>query len=137
MMLLMMLIALPFMAQGLPGCSDLPSQQVLASALAESVKPTGGSSNGGLDNNMWAVIVDRSGVVCAVARTGEPGDQWPASRIIAAQKAFTANSLSLPKFAMSTANLFAATQPGGFMFGLQHSHPINVAVAYNNSVSPE
>ena len=61
---------------------------------------------------MWATIVDRDGIVCAVAFTGgNRGDQWPGSRVISAQKANTANAFSLPGLALSTANLYTAVQP--------------------------
>ena len=44
---------------------------------------------------MWAAVVARDGVLCAIARSGNGvGDQWPASRGIAMAKAFTANGLS-------------------------------------------
>jgi hypothetical protein len=53
----------------------------LLDALKSSVKPSGGPSNGGLDNHMWAAVVDRMGVVKAVCYSGsELGDQWPGSR---------------------------------------------------------
>jgi uncharacterized protein GlcG (DUF336 family) len=58
------------------------------------------------------------------------GEQWPGSRVISAQKANTANSFSLPGLALSTANLWAAVQPGGSLFGLQESNPVNTDVAY-------
>ena len=90
------------------------------------------AGNGGLGFNMWATIVDRDGVVCLVAKSGAAGTQWPGSRVISAQKANTANAFSLPSFALSTANLFSATQPGGSLFGLQ-SNPVNAAVAYVGS----
>jgi uncharacterized protein GlcG (DUF336 family) len=81
---------------------------------------------------MWATVVDRDGVVCAVAFTGtDRGSQWPGSRLISAQKANTANAFSLPGLALSTANLYSAVQPGGSLYGLQHSNPINPAVAYS------
>jgi uncharacterized protein GlcG (DUF336 family) len=80
---------------------------------------------------MWGTIVARNGVVCDVAYTGPAvGEQWPGSRVISAQKANTANAFSLPKFALSTANLYSATQPGGTLFGLQESNPVNVVAAY-------
>ena len=60
------------------------------------------------------------------------GDQWPGSRVISAQKANTANAFSLPALALSTANLYSATQPGGSLFGLQHSNPVDTGVAYGN-----
>jgi uncharacterized protein GlcG (DUF336 family) len=63
------------------------------------------------------------------------GDQWPGSRVISAQKANTANAFSLDGFALSTANLFAAVQPGGSLFGLQESNPVDTDVAYAGPVS--
>lgn len=112
-------------------CADLPDHTALTQSLKDSVEAAGGPSNGGLDLNMWASTVNRAGEVCAVARTGEsPGDQWPGSRVISAQKANTANAFSLPGLALSTANLWAATQPGGSLYGLQHSNPVNPEVAY-------
>ena len=103
----------------------------LTQALKAAVKPSGGPSNGGLDNNMWGAVVDREGVVCAVTFTGvAAGDQWPGSRAIAIEKANTANALSLPKFALSTANLYAGTQPGGYLFGLANSNPVDTASMY-------
>jgi uncharacterized protein GlcG (DUF336 family) len=69
--------------------------------------------------------------VCAVAFTGsQRGDQWPGSRVISAQKANTANAFSLPGLALSTADLYSATQPGGTLFGLQESNPVSTKVAY-------
>src|SRR5947199_1577466 len=92
---------------------------------------------------MWGTIVDRDGVVCAVAFTGvNRGAQWPGSRVISAQKANTANAFSLDSsssnsgsgqpngLALSTANLYSAVQPGGSLFGLQESNPVDTNVAY-------
>jgi uncharacterized protein GlcG (DUF336 family) len=80
---------------------------------------------------MWATLVDRDGVVKAVAFSGDNrGEQWPGSRVISAQKANTANAFSLPGLALSTANLFSAVQTGGSLFGLQHSNPVDTSVAY-------
>ena len=109
-------------------CSGLPDHAALRTALASAR----GSSNGGFDLDMWGTVVDRDGVVCAVAYTGPDGrgDQWPGSRVISAQKAYTANAFSLPKLALATANLYSAVQPGGSLFGLQHSNPVDTATAY-------
>jgi uncharacterized protein GlcG (DUF336 family) len=92
---------------------------------------------------MWATIVDRDGVVCAVAFSGvNRGAQWPGSRVISAQKANTANAFSLDPssssngsgqaagLALSTANLYSAVQPGGSLFGLQASNPVDTKTAY-------
>lgn len=113
------------------GCDALPSHADVSAALKSAVKPAGGPSNGGFDLNMWASVVNRAGEVCVVAKSGDDaGDQWPGSRVISAQKANTANAFSLPGLALSTANLWAATQPGGSLFGLQHSNPVDTRVAY-------
>lgn len=112
-------------------CSKLPNFSKVQAALKASTKPTGGESNGGLDLNMWASVVDRDGTVCVVTFTGKDrGAQWPGSRVISAQKANTANAFSLDGLALSTANLFSAVQPGGSLYGLQQSNPVDTAVAY-------
>ncbi len=112
-------------------CGSLPSHAALTSALTASVAPTGGPANGGFDLNMWAAVVNRDGVVCAITHSGESrADQWLGSRVIAAQKANTANAFSLPGLSLATANLWAATQPGGSLFGLQFSNPVDTRVAY-------
>src|SRR3989449_4519341 len=44
-------------------------------------------ANGGFNLDMWAAVVDRNGLVVAVVFTGATNtDQWPGSRVIAAQK---------------------------------------------------
>ncbi len=119
-----------FQAQASELCKDLPSHAVLKSAL----KQARAAANGGLNLDMWGTVVDRTGRVCAVAFTGKnSGAQWPGSRLISAQKANTANAFSLDGLALSTANLFTAVQPGGSLFGLQASNPINVPAAYNKA----
>ena len=114
-------------------CEGLPSHSELKAALAAAVgSPPSG--NGGFNLHMWATIVDRDGIVCAVAFSGnDRGDQWPGSRVISAQKANTANAFSLPGLALSTANLWAAVQPGGSLFGLQHSNPVDTGAAYGGN----
>jgi uncharacterized protein GlcG (DUF336 family) len=108
-------------------CSSLPTHQQLQTAL-ESARD---QHNGGFNLDMWGTVVNRDGVVCAVAFTGtDRGQQWPGSRNISAQKANTANAFSLPKLALSTADLYAAVQPGGTLFGLQASNPVDSEAAY-------
>ncbi len=121
-------MALPITA----AAGALPSPDSLRAQLKSAV----GSDNGGFETDMWATVVDRDGVVRAVVFSGKDrGDQWPGSRVISAQKANTANAFSLPDFALSSANLYAAVQPGGTLFGLKDSNPIDVTVAYGgNSV---
>jgi uncharacterized protein GlcG (DUF336 family) len=121
------------------GCSSLPGYSALQSALATATA----TETSGLNNQMWGTIVDRDGNVCAVAFTGvNRGAQWPGSRVISAQKANTANAFSLDSssysngsgqpsgLALSTANLYSAVQPGGSLFGLQESNPVDTGVAY-------
>ena len=108
-------------------CSGLPGY----TALREALKTARAQPNGGFNLDMWATVINRDGQVCAVAFTGaDRGSQWPGSRVISAQKANTANAFSLPGLALSTANLYSAVQPGGSLFGLQHSNPVDTLVAY-------
>ena len=117
-------------------CSALPNHATLEQALKSVVKTTSGEINGGFELNMWGTVVSRDGTVCAVTMTGnDKGEQWPGSRVISAQKANTANAFSLPNLALSTANLYKATQPGGSLFGLQHSNPVSTKVAYQGKAS--
>jgi uncharacterized protein GlcG (DUF336 family) len=113
-------------------CRGLPSQAALRGALAGAQA----QPNGGFGLEMWATVVNRDGVVCGVAFSGnDRGDQWPGSRVISAQKANTANAFSLPDLALSTANLYSAIQPGGSLFGLQESNPVDTQVAYGGNPS--
>ncbi|WP_442753810.1 hypothetical protein ACNHKD_12470 [Methylocystis sp. JAN1] len=115
----------------------------LKNFLSQSVSVGGSLSNGGLGFNMWATLVANDGTVCAVAFSGTAyTDQWLASRVISAQKAATANSLSLGQasgasakgaFALSTANLYSAVRDGGSLFGLQFSNPVDPDTAYRKS----
>lgn len=115
-------------AQAGPKKSEVATHAELAEALKAVVTA---ANSGGFGLNMWATIVNRDGEVVAVAFSGnDRGDQWPGSRVISAQKANTANAFSLPGLALSTANLYSAVQPGGSLYGLQHSNPVDTDVAY-------
>ena len=112
--------------------SVLPGHAALRGKLRQILE----EKNGGLGFEMWATILDRNGLVVDVVFSGvNRGDQWPGSRVISAQKANTANAFSLAGFALSTANLYAAVQPGGSLFGLQESNPVNPVVAYAGPAS--
>ena len=122
---------------GPDGSPSLPTFERVQFVL-DSVQNLGATvavrHNGGFGLDMWATVVDRSGIVRVVAFSGpSEGDQWPASRVISAQKANTANSLSLDGLALSTANLYSAVQPGGSLFGLQESNPVNTDAAYGGN----
>jgi uncharacterized protein GlcG (DUF336 family) len=109
-------------------CSGLPDQALLMQVLKDVVH---GDLNGGAGNEMWGAVVNREGVVCSVAFSGDNrGDQFPGSRSIAAAKANTANEFSLPGGPLSSGNLYAATQPGGTIFGLENGNPVDTAVAF-------
>jgi hypothetical protein len=129
---------------GPSGCYSLPGYNALKTALDLAVS----TESSGLNNQMWATIIDRDGIVCAVAFSGvNRGAQWAGSRVISAQKANTGNSFSLDAssnsggsgqpsgLALSTANLYSAVQPGGSLFGLQESNPVNTAAAYQGPSS--
>ncbi|HSV71370.1 MAG TPA: heme-binding protein [Methylibium sp.] len=122
------LAALPAVAaEAFPSCAGLPTHAQLKEALTAARN----AANAGFNLDMWGTVVNRDGVVCAVAFTGSGrGSQWPGSRVISAQKAYTANAFSLPGLALATANLYAAVQPGGSLYGLQHSNPVDTADAY-------
>ena len=119
----------------LPNWHQLRQQLIAANSLVTLL----------LNNNMWATIVAADGTVCAVAQTGSDNlqSQWLLSRAISAQKANTANGLSLQAgqgpnstlkgLALSTANLWKPVQPGGSLFGLQHSNPVSTDVAYGGN----
>jgi uncharacterized protein GlcG (DUF336 family) len=110
----------------------LPDHNTLRAQLRAVLE----EQNGGLGFEMWATILDRKGRVVDVVFSGDAlGDQWPGSRVISAQKANTGNAFSLTGFALSTANLYAAVQPGGSLFGLQESNPVDPRVAYAGPVS--
>ncbi len=121
---LALLVATPALAQApawaqpcnIPSSTVASVQSQLSTVVAEK--------NGGLfsPNWMWSAVVDRTGVLCSVISLG---DAWPGSRAIAIAKAETANDFSNSKLAISTANLYAPTQPGGSLYGLNDSNPFN------------
>src|SRR5258705_12912257 len=136
-------VSVPAGADGGSGsaCDGLPGRAELRAALSAATA----AETSGLNNHMWATVVNRDGIVCAVAFSGtDRSSQWPGSRVISAQKANTANAFSLDSssnsngsgtgaaplnsaggLALSTANLYSAVQPGGSLFGFQLSNPVD------------
>ena len=121
------------------GLGNAAAAHAALTKALKSVAPNK-EANGGLGNQMWATVVDQDGRVCAVAFTGSTRiSQWPGSRVISAQKANTAAAFSLPAGAggtvdaLSTANLWAPTQPGGSLWGLQFSNPVDPEAAYGKA----
>ncbi len=128
-------LSVPAISQSKPDCSAVPNAGRLKSAL-QSVVKEGPSKNGGMGNQEWAVVVNRDGVGCAVVFSGTNRSQeWPGSRVIAASKANTANGLSNNDYAISTANIFAASQPGQSLYSLATSAPPNAKAAFGDPVS--
>ena len=116
-----------------PGCTSLPNHDRLRSVL-QSVIKQGNQANAGLGNQEWAAIVNRDGIACVVAFSGNNRSQeWPGSRMIAIEKANTANALSGPDYALSTANVYFASQPGQSLYGLITAAPPNPAIAFGGS----
>jgi uncharacterized protein GlcG (DUF336 family) len=94
------------------------------SALSQVVAtPDHNGSLFGQAPRMWAAVVDRNGVLCGINKSNS--DAWPGSRAIAIAKAETANDFSNNLLALSTANLYTPTQPGGSLYGLNNSNPFN------------
>lgn len=120
--------------QAQAACKDISYAQLQSAAN----NALASASTGGLGLNMWATFVDETGKVCAVVNTGVKGalagnSQWLGSRVISAQKANTGNAFSLDGLAISSGALFAAVQPGGSLYGLQESNPVNADEAYKGN----
>jgi hypothetical protein len=111
--------------------AGLPSFAVLQAALNTVVD---GQNNGGFGLEMWATTINRDGVVSEVTYSGEDRfGQWAGSRAISAIKANTANAFSLSNLALSTANLYTPTQPGGSLYGLHYTNPVDTNVVYGGN----
>jgi uncharacterized protein GlcG (DUF336 family) len=116
-------------------CADLPDATQLRGFLNNAATGTGinaalgpGTDAGGIFGGarMWGAIVNRSGEVCvAVTSTEDPTQVWPVSQAISKAKAYTANSVSLDDFVLSTARLYTLVQPGHSLYGVNHSNPFN------------
>lgn len=125
-------VAAPAFGQQKANCSGLPDAGRLRSVL-QSVVKQGSSKNGGLGNQEWAAVVNRDGIVCAIVFSGTTrSDEWPGSRLIAASKANTANALSGSDYALSTANIYAASQPGESLYSLATSGPPNPQAVFGD-----
>jgi uncharacterized protein GlcG (DUF336 family) len=129
------LLATPAIASGSDSAScDIPDATIakIQKQLANVVALP--DANGGIfkPNRMWSAIVDRKGQFCSIISIG---DAWPGSRAIAIAKAETANDFSNDGLALSTANLYAPTQPGGSLYGLNNSNPFNPAYLPQGSLS--
>lgn len=103
-----------------------------SNSLSDAV---GVAGNGGYGLPMWIAVVDETNKVCVVANSSTSdgiigNSSWLGSRVIAIQKATTANSFSLDGFSIATSNIYGLTQPGGSLYGLQFSNPVDPTAAY-------
>ena len=119
-----------FAAMADPGASACGLSPAIVAKVQNQLLPVTHlpDGNGGIfkPNRMWSAVVDRQGHLCSVVNTnGSNGDAWPGSRAIAIAKAETANDFSNSGLALSTTNLYAPTQPGGSLYGLNNSNPFN------------
>lgn len=104
---------------GLPGAGDL--KRFMKEAARQG--NVGGLGEGA---NEWAAVVDRNGLLCAIAvETDDPAAAWPGSQSIAKAKAFTANAFSSDTAPMSTARLYTMSQPGHSLWGGAAGDPFN------------
>jgi hypothetical protein len=122
------------------GCAALPDYTQLKKALiaARAAEPSGQNAQ------QWAAIVDRNGVVCAVAYTGlDATTQLGIGRVSSAMRANTANAFAYDAYsssngagypgglALSSSMVYSATQPGGFVAGVASNYPVNQAAAFS------
>lgn len=89
-------------------CSFMPAHAAFKSALlAARDQDIGGSGQ------VWGVLVNRTGMVCAVAYTGNTLSEQPLeARLRAAALASTANAFSVDALFLSSANLYGPQQTG-------------------------
>ena len=124
-------------------CTSLPNNTQLKKALIAARA----AESSGLNAQEWATIVDRNGVVCAVAFTGANATtQMGIGRISSAMRANAGNAFAFDSgsssngagfpvgLALSTANLYSATQPGGFVGELPNNFPVNQSAAFSKNV---
>ena len=132
------------MASAQPACQGLPTHAQLKAALAAAVS----AETSGLNNQMWATIVNRDGIVCAVAfsgadRVGPVADQPRHLRPEGPHR-----QRRLPGQRVVQQRIRTADRPGplhrqpllrhpagGSLYGLQHSNPVDAAAAYKGPAS--
>jgi uncharacterized protein GlcG (DUF336 family) len=127
-----------FASSGGALADDGVSCPVTRNQLVNALNAAADADTTGLNNEYWGVVVNRGGVVCAVAFSGNNvGSQWLLSRQIAAAKAFTANGLSLDGKPISSGALYNFVQPvptsGNPLFGLHFGNPVDPRAAYAGS----
>jgi len=113
-------------------CADLPKAAELKKVLVQVVDM---NDSGGSGHLPWLVEMDATGTVCAVVSylSSESGADVTTNmsgighRILAAHKANTSAMFSHDAIALSSANFYALTLPGGQMYGMNFpSSPLDV-----------
>lgn len=126
-------------------CDDISWIDFVAAAdTAYAATETYGLQAGGIEVGMWATLMDHTGVVCYVYSVDDGGANggadagdtaWLGSRVISIQKANTANAFSLDTVSLPTGSISVAVYPGGSLYGLQHSNPVNAEQAYKGDIT--
>ena len=122
-------------------CADIVNAYNSVGAAAVNAVVGQTSITGGYGLPMWVTAVDETGKVCGIINSSGKGgnavgptyignSSWLGSRVISAQKANTANAFSLNGFSISTANLYGLTLPGGSLYELPVSNPVDTSIAY-------
>jgi uncharacterized protein GlcG (DUF336 family) len=106
-------------------CSQVPDADALKRWLVRA--PDDGEAGGMFGGRAeWAAVVNRAGMVCAVAVANDSvGGRWPGSRNIARAKAYTANGFSTDTLAFSTARMYTLAQPGHSLYGVFQPNPFD------------
>lgn len=122
--------------QSLAACGDVSEAAFIWAANVATI----GTDQYGFSLPSWQTMVDETGVVCYVYTNDSSysnagalagNKAWLGSRVISAQKANTANAFSLDELSIPTGAISAAVYPGGSLYGLQHSNPVDPSVAYD------
>jgi len=108
-------------------CDQVPSAADLRKLVREA--PGKGEAGGFAGGRFsWAAVVNRDGVLCAVAvSSDDPSATWPGSLGIAEAKAYTADAFSSDSTPLSTARLYTLSQPGHSLWGIASGNPLNPA----------
>lgn len=128
-------------------CSELKSMIGGWSGFTSAVEAAYDTTLGfGFGLGMWATLMDTSGKVCFVYSVDGPSGAanggsdagntaWLGSRVISMQKASTANFFSLDELSIPTGAISATVYPGGSLYGLQHSNPVDATKVYRGSAN--
>jgi uncharacterized protein GlcG (DUF336 family) len=108
-------------------CNQVPSASDLRKLVRDA--PGKGEAGGFAGGRFsWAAVVNRDGVLCAVAvSSDDPSATWPGSLGVAEAKAYTANAFSSDSTPMSTARLYTLSLPGHTLWGIASGNPLNPA----------